>query len=126
MPGCLDMVNFWEPDTVPEKYRDRQLYSWAPNVTLMRTDEAENRTLGREIARKLRGANATIVFPTQGISQIDAEGEIFHNPVANQALFAAIRENRDENTEILEVEAHINEAAFAKILVEKLMGKLGV
>ncbi|MEX2566358.1 MAG: Tm-1-like ATP-binding domain-containing protein, partial [Cyclobacteriaceae bacterium] len=44
-PGCLDMVNFDTRDSVPEKYRDRLFYQWAPNVTLMRTNEAENHAL---------------------------------------------------------------------------------
>ena len=29
-PGCVDMCNFWAPETVPEKYRDRQFYEWNP------------------------------------------------------------------------------------------------
>ena len=37
VPGCVDMCNFWGIDTVPEKYRQRNLYKWNPNVTLMRT-----------------------------------------------------------------------------------------
>ena len=39
--GALDMVNFWAPPTVPEKYRGRLLYKHNPNVTLMRTSPAE-------------------------------------------------------------------------------------
>ena len=42
-PGCVDMCNFWGGDTVPEKYHERNLYQWNPNVTLMRTTPAENR-----------------------------------------------------------------------------------
>src|SRR5581483_5902969 len=41
--GALDMVNFWAPETVPEKYRDRKLYRHNPQVTLMRTTVEENR-----------------------------------------------------------------------------------
>jgi len=43
-PGCLDMVNYGHLDTVPRQYKSRQLYSWAPDVTLMRTNQEENRT----------------------------------------------------------------------------------
>ncbi|MEE2991539.1 MAG: Tm-1-like ATP-binding domain-containing protein, partial [Gemmatimonadota bacterium] len=50
VPGCLDMVNFWAPDTVPEKYQARQLHKWNPNITLMRTDVEENIHLGKIIA----------------------------------------------------------------------------
>ena len=120
-PGCLDMVNFWHPDTVPAQYQNRQLYSWAPNVTLMRTNEEENRMLGKELAQKLHGANATMILPLKGISQIDAEGDIFYNPGVNQVLFDSIKENSGEGLKILEVNAHINDPKFAEVLVEELL-----
>ncbi len=121
VPSCLDMVNYAEPDTVPPQYRNRQLYSWAPNVTLMRTNQTENRLLGKEIVQKLKGANATIVLPLKGISQIDAEGNIFHNPEVNQALFDSIKENAGKNLKVLEADSHINDQAFSAFLVKKLL-----
>ena len=50
-PGCVDMCNFWAIETVPEKYRARNLYQWNPNVTLMRTNVEENIAMGEMIAR---------------------------------------------------------------------------
>ncbi len=32
VPGCVDMANFGGIDTVPEKYKGRNLYEWNPNV----------------------------------------------------------------------------------------------
>ena len=125
VPGCLDMVNYSEPDTVPTQYRDRQLYSWAPNVTLMRTNEDENQLLGREISDKLEAANATIILPLKGVSQIDAEGNIFHDPGVNQALFDSIRENAGKNLEVIETNLHINDPAFSEVLVTALLKKMG-
>lgn len=52
VPGCLDMVNFAQADTVPERYKSREFYSWAPNVTLMRTNKEENKMLGERLAKK--------------------------------------------------------------------------
>ena len=46
VPGCVDMANFWGIDTVPEKYRGRNLYQWNPNVTLMRTNPGGERDDG--------------------------------------------------------------------------------
>ncbi len=51
VPGCLDMVNFWAPESVPPKYRERRFYQHNPNVTLMRTNVEENRELGRRAGR---------------------------------------------------------------------------
>ncbi len=124
-PGCLDMVNFWEPDTVPDHFKKRHLYSWAPNVTLMRTNAAENQMLGKALVQKLEGTNATIVLPLKGISQIDAEGNDFYNAEANQTLFDSIKGNAGKHLEVLEVNAHINDIAFAEILVKTLLKKIG-
>lgn len=125
VPGCLDMVNYTEPDTVPAQYQERQLYSWAPNVTLMRTNEAENKILGKELVIKLKGANATIVLPLKGVSQIDTEGDIFYNPEVNQALFDSIKETAGEDLQVLEADLHINDRTFSELIVEKLLEKVG-
>ena len=38
VPGCVDMANFGPLESVPEKYRNRNLYQWAPTATLLRTN----------------------------------------------------------------------------------------
>lgn len=123
VPGCLDMVNFAQMDTLPEKYRSRQLYSWAPDVTLMRTNVAENGILGKQLVDKLIGAKAPveIIIPLKGISQIDSVGDIFYDSEADSALFGAIKESADCRVPVMEVDAHINDETFAKILVERLL-----
>jgi uncharacterized protein (UPF0261 family) len=123
VPGCLDMVNFGHPDTVPKQYKDRQFYSWAPDVTLMRTDKEENRIIGKRLAQKLNRSSApvTIVLPLKGISQIDAEGGVFYRSEIDQALFDSIKNNADKALHVMEVNAHINDYAFSAILVKTLL-----
>lgn len=123
VPGCLDMVNFAHPDTVPVQYKNREFYSWAPDVTLMRTDKEENRILGKRLAQKLNrsAAPVTIVLPLKGISQIDAEGGVFYRPEIDQALFDSIKNNADKALHVMEVNAHINDYAFSVILVKTLL-----
>jgi uncharacterized protein (UPF0261 family) len=124
VPGCLDMVNFAHPDTIPQAFAGRHLYSWAPDVTLMRTDERENAILGERLARKVSRSPvpAAIVLPLRGISQIASEGGIFHDTAADEALFAAIRANVSANVPVTEADTHINDPAFAHLLVETLLG----
>lgn len=124
VPGCMDMVNFAHPDTIPHTFAGRHLYSWAPDVTLMRTDERENAILGERLARKVSKSPvpAAVVLPLRGISQIASEGGIFHNEAADKALFAAIRANVSANVSVTEADMHINDPAFARLLVETLLG----
>lgn len=123
VPGCLDMVNFAHPDTVPVQYKNRQFYCWAPDVTLMRTDKEENRILGKRLAQKLNrsAAPVTVVLPLKGISQIDAEGDVFYCPEIDQALFDSIKNNVNKGLDVKEVDAHINDYAFSEILVKTLL-----
>jgi uncharacterized protein (UPF0261 family) len=125
--GALDMVNFWGLDTVPSQFRDRNLYQHNENVTLMRTTVEESRELGRIVAGKLSEARGPVVLmlPLKGISMIDAPGEPFYSPEADQALFGAIRENLAHHVELIEVDAHINEDAFAEAVAAELLKLLG-
>lgn len=121
-PGCLDMVNFAQLDTVPEQYKSRKLYCWAPDVTLMRTDKDENIILGERLAKKLNRSTsaATILLPLRGISQIDAEGSVFFQPEIDQVLFDTIKEHTKETVNVIEVDAHINDKKFAEMSVKIL------
>jgi uncharacterized protein (UPF0261 family) len=123
VPGCLDMVNFGHRGTMPDKYNDRHLYSWAPNVTLMRTNVEENTALGKLLADKLNSSTSpvTVMIPQKGISQVDAEGEIFHGPAENKALFDSIKNNAVSSIPVIEVDAHINDEAFSIALVKQLL-----
>ncbi|SDM60982.1 Tm-1-like ATP-binding domain-containing protein [Kriegella aquimaris] len=123
VPGCLDMVNFGGLDTVPAKYKDRQLYSWAPDVTLMRTNKEENKILGELIAEKINVSNApvTVLLPLGGLSKIGGKDEVFHNPEIDQVLFDAIKNNVNSSIRVVEVPENINTVAFAKKATESLL-----
>jgi uncharacterized protein (UPF0261 family) len=120
--GALDMVNFGARDTVPERFEGRNLYVHNPSITLMRTTPEECAELGRRIARKLSAATGptALFIPLQGVSMIDAEGQPFHDPEADAALFAALREGLGENVELVEMDCNVNDPAFADAMVEKL------
>jgi uncharacterized protein (UPF0261 family) len=126
--GALDMVNFGARDTVPPKFEDRNLYVHNPSVTLMRTTPEECAELGRRIARKLAAASGpTCLFvPLGGVSMIDAEGQPFHDPEADAALFDALREGlAGSPVELVELDANVNDEEFADAMVDKLDAYLG-
>ena len=121
-PGCLDMVNYGERDSVPPGMEGRNFYIHNPQVTLMRTNAEECAQLGKIIAEKANAnpAPVSILVPTKAISIISAEGQPFHDPAADAALFSTIRENA--KVEVCELEFEINSADFAKACADKLLG----
>ena len=126
--GALDMVNFGPLDTVPERFRDRRFYEHNPTVTLMRTTPDECAELGRRIARKLNAATGplTLFVPLRGVSMIAVEGQPFHDPVADEALVAALREELDPSVDLRELDTDINDPAFATAMAERLHELVGV
>jgi uncharacterized protein (UPF0261 family) len=125
-PGCLDMVNFWAPGTVPERFRGRRFYEHNPNVTLMRTTPEENRELGRIIAAKLNaGRGKTCVFlPLGGVSMLDRPGGPFWWPEADEALFGSLKKNLRKDIELVEIDRNINDGEFADACAERLLAML--
>ena len=91
--GALDMANFYAPESVPARFKDRLFYKHNANVTLMRTTPEENARIGAGIAQKLSAAKGpvAVLLPGRGVSAIDKEGQPFDDPVARKALHDAIR-----------------------------------
>ena len=120
--GALDMVNFGAKDTVPEKYKDRQLYVHNPQVTLMRTTPEENTRMGEWIADKLNQMEGEVRFllPLGGVSLIDVPGQAFYDAEADKALFDALEANvkQTDKRKLLKLEHAINDPEFSAALVK--------
>ena len=126
--GALDMVNFGPLETVPERYRERNLYVHNPTITLMRTTPEECREIGRIIAAKLNGAQGpTVLFvPLRGVSAIATEGQVFYDPEADAALFDTIRAELDRSqVELHELDTDVNDPAFALAMANRLHELIG-
>lgn len=117
--GALDMVNFWAPETIPEKYRGRLFHAHNANVTLMRTTASELESIAAWIAAKLNASKGPVrlLLPEGGVSMLDAPGQKFHNPEANAALFSAFERYFEvgDAHRIYRVPCHINDPAFVAI-----------
>jgi uncharacterized protein (UPF0261 family) len=121
--GALDMVNFGPMDSVPDQFRDRNLYVHNPITTLMRTTPAENTELGNRLARRLNAATGptSLFLPLGGVSAIDVPGAPFHDEAADRALFGAIRDQLDtERVELVEMDTDVNDDRFADAMADRL------
>lgn len=123
--GALDMVNFGHIDTVPQKYTGRLFYKHNEQITLMRTTPEECAEIGRWIGNKLNKCNGEVRFlcPVGGVSALDAPGQAFWDPQANEALFKALEDTvvQTEKRRLIKVPYHINNPLFAQIVVEEFL-----
>ena len=120
-PGCLDMINFGERDTVPSRFKNRAIYEHNAQVTLVRTSPEECGQLGKILAEKTNAnkAPASILIPTRAVSVISAPGGVFHSPAADSKLFEAIR--KESEVEVIELPTEINSEEFAAACVKTLL-----
>jgi uncharacterized protein (UPF0261 family) len=109
-------------ESVPERFRHRNLYVHNPAVTLMRTTAEECAELGRQIGEKLNAASGPVAvfIPRRGASAISVKGEAFHDPEADTALFDAFLVAAGPQIEVHDLECDINDVAFAEAMAARL------
>jgi len=121
--GALDMVNFGEPDSIPERYAQRQFVEHNAQVTLMRTTPEENYQLGVWIGEKLNRCNGPVRFllPEGGFSALDAPGQPFFDPKARQAFAEGLESTvlQTSRRRIIKKPHHINAPEFAALVIEE-------
>jgi uncharacterized protein (UPF0261 family) len=119
--GALDMVNFGSLESVPEPFRKRNLHVHNAQVTLMRTNQDENRQFARWIAAKLNRSTSplTLLIPEGGLSMIDAPGQPFHDPDADEVLFSELERAIDQDSArtVIRLPHHINDPEFSEKMV---------
>lgn len=121
VPGALEVVNFGAEPTVPNRFRvpERMLHVHNAAVTIVRTLPDEARRLGEIFAQKANVATGptVVVLPLKGLSALDAPGQPWENPVGDAQLFDAIRSGLRKDIPVIEVDAAINDPAFADACV---------
>lgn len=121
--GALDMVNFRGIESVPEQFRPRKLHVHNEQITLMRTTPEENRQFAAFMAHRLNAGTGpwTLLIPENGVSALDAPGQPFHDPEADQLLFSELEQllKTNQNRRILRLPLHINDPEFASACIRE-------
>ncbi len=122
-PGCLDMVNFGAPESVPANFKGRNFYPHNPQVTLMRTTPDECAQLGKILAEKINLSKGpvTVLWPWKAISVISAPGQKFHDVTADKALFEGLKTHLRKDVEVIEMDCAINDPQFAEACAKTLL-----
>jgi uncharacterized protein (UPF0261 family) len=121
-PGGTDYIVLGPLASLTAGQRSRPLIVHNPNITLIRTAREEMADIGRLMARRLnetRGPTAVLI-PMGGYSYSDRPGHAFYDPAANAALVEALQSALVVGVELVKIEAHINDSAFAEAVANKM------
>jgi uncharacterized protein (UPF0261 family) len=120
-PASVDFINFLAPDTVPHKYKNRNLIFHNPQATTLRLNSDEVRLVAEVMAEKLNWAigPVRILIPTHGFSSWDQKGKSFYDPEADRVFIDSLKRRLRASIMVSEIEAHINDNQFADAIVEE-------
>ena len=114
-PGCLDLIDFAGWQDIPDQYNDRPFHAHNRLIKSSALNNEERRETAREIAKRLAASNtpAHVILTTQGIEEWDKPGEPAHDPQGLDAFLDEMRNAIKPPVKLTEVDAHINDQAFA-------------
>ena len=112
--GCYDLVDFvgWQP--LPDRFKETPAHDHNRLLTSVVQTADERRAVARSICAKLSGAKGPVVFylPVQGGNEWDRAGGPLSDPDALAAFCDEMRQQCPANVTLVEIDAHINDAAF--------------
>lgn len=122
VPGAADMIAFGPPETVPERFSGHRQHAHNALVTLVRTTPEDCRRIGEELARRLGKPKAptTLCVPMGGLSMLDRQGGVFHDPDAVHAFVEGFKDNASDAVGIVTTEDNVNDPPFAERLYQEL------
>lgn len=125
-PGGTDYVVLGPLSSLTAEQRRRPYIVHNPNITLVRTSREEMAEIGRRMAERLNAARgpAAVLVPRGGFSYSDRPGHAFYDPEADAALVGALEQGLDSRVELAVVDAHVNDTAFAREAVGRLVASL--
>jgi uncharacterized protein (UPF0261 family) len=128
VPGGCEYFCFGAEETIPPHLRDRPLHHHNPHNTNVRAGADELDLLGALFAERANAATGptTVLVPMKGWSQIGSPGGILHDPVANAALVARLRDGLAPRVDYRELDLSINDPRFAVEAAEALLRHLPI
>jgi uncharacterized protein (UPF0261 family) len=122
-PGATDIQLHGSPDELPRELVGRACVQHTPTHTHVRTIADEMAAVARHIARCLnagRGPRAVMV-PLRGYSMLNRVNEVLYDEAANKAFVEAMEQTLSPDVDLIEIDAHINDRAFADAVVDTFL-----
>jgi uncharacterized protein (UPF0261 family) len=126
-PGGAEHLGlFVEPNAVPEKYATHKHVFHSPVIFVPRLDATEFAKVAREICHRLEHTtgNAVLLLPLEGVSRYSVPGAPLHDPAADNAFFAVMKEGVPAGLEVVEMAAGAEDPEFVREAVRRLIGMI--
>lgn len=123
VPGATDFLCFGPLESLRPEHAQRQWVIHNPYITLVRASPDEMRQVAQIMAERLNAALGPIVvlLPLRGFSDPNQEGREIWNPSSNEAMMDELRRRLRPEIEVIELDAHINDPAFAEAAAASLV-----
>jgi uncharacterized protein (UPF0261 family) len=122
-PCGLDILSYGGRTDMLERTKDRVQYVQDALRVQVRTTADELRQAADVIAGRLNRARGewTFLIPLQGWSSLDREGRPIHDPVADAAFVARLKDRLARPERVKEVDLHLYTPEFARAAVDELL-----
>jgi len=122
-PCGLDILSYGGRPDMLEKTRDRPQYVQDALRVQVRTTAEELRRAAEVIAERLDRARGpwTFLVPLQGWSSLDKPGRPIHDPAADAAFVARLKERLSDPGRVREVDLHLYTPEFARVAVDEFV-----
>ena len=119
-PGATDMLDYPTWGVQPERFKGRSQHAHNRLMASSCIDPAMRRDVARAIVERLGAAvgPTCLLLPTRGIEGWDRPGQPLHDPEGMAALASELRSRVAPNTRLVEIDAHINDPAFAQAALQ--------
>lgn len=122
--GCYDLVDLvgWSP--VPERFADNPGHAHNRLLSSVVLDGPQRRMVARAIMEKLAAAKGetVLLLPLDGGNEWDRAGGPLHDAEGLAAFVDEVRQCCPGNVDLIEIAAHINDAAFAEAALSVVDG----
>ncbi|MFO1167581.1 MAG: Tm-1-like ATP-binding domain-containing protein [Rhodoblastus sp.] len=120
-PGAIDMIDFpaWRPDAKADE-EGRGFHAHNRLIASIAATAEERRGVARLISEKLSRATGptAYILPRGGVEAWDRPEQPMHAPASLAAFLQEARATAPGNADFIEIDAHINDRAFAEKALE--------
>jgi len=119
--GCYDLIDFVGWQDMPVRFADTPAHAHNRLLTSVVQTADQRREVARILCDKLAGATGPTTFflPRQGGNEWDRPGAPLSDPGALAAFCDEIRARCPANVSLVELDAHINDPAFATAVLRQ-------